>query len=102
MGRRFDMVFDMTHMVVMVAYDESVVADGVCGGVCSVGRRSSVIKKRGRQGTMSSLGYAEKLSFRADVGTVGMPELFDSSRDLQSKVLAVELVLVLVDGAWSL
>ncbi|KAJ7523565.1 hypothetical protein O6H91_18G054200 [Diphasiastrum complanatum] len=33
-----------------------------------------------------SLGYAEKLSFRADVGKVGMPELFDSDIDLQSKV----------------
>lgn len=35
---------------------------------------------------MSSLGYAEKLSYRADVGTVGMPELFDSTDDLQSKI----------------
>jgi mono-ADP-ribosyltransferase sirtuin 6 len=33
-----------------------------------------------------SLGYAEKLSYRADVGAVGMPELFDSATDLQSKV----------------
>lgn len=33
-----------------------------------------------------SLGYAEKLSFRADVGTVGMPELFDSNAVLDSKV----------------
>uniref|UniRef100_A0A453AI68 Uncharacterized protein n=2 Tax=Aegilops tauschii TaxID=37682 RepID=A0A453AI68_AEGTS len=33
-----------------------------------------------------SLGYAEKLSYREDVGTVGMPEKFDSPKLLQGKV----------------
>jgi mono-ADP-ribosyltransferase sirtuin 6 len=33
-----------------------------------------------------SLGYAEKLSYKEDVGKVGMPELFDSSDSVQSKV----------------
>ncbi|MCO5577464.1 hypothetical protein L7F22_031296 [Adiantum nelumboides] len=33
-----------------------------------------------------ALGYAEKLSYREDIGKVGMPELFDSRDDLQSKV----------------
>ncbi|XP_078162977.1 sirtuin 1 isoform X2 [Carex rostrata] len=32
-----------------------------------------------------SLGYAQKLSYKEDVGTVGMPEIFDSSRVLESK-----------------
>jgi hypothetical protein len=49
---------------------------------------------------MSSLGYAEKLSYRADVGTVGMPELFDTGTDLQSKVLAVCLCAI-GHVAWS-
>lgn len=33
-----------------------------------------------------ALGYAEKLSYREDIGKVGMPELFDSREDLQSKI----------------
>jgi mono-ADP-ribosyltransferase sirtuin 6 len=33
-----------------------------------------------------SLGYAEKLSYREDVGSVGMPEMFDSPKLLQGKV----------------
>jgi len=33
-----------------------------------------------------SLGYAEKLSFREDVGTVGMPEIFDPPELVQNKV----------------
>ncbi|CAM6084960.1 unnamed protein product [Calypogeia fissa] len=33
-----------------------------------------------------SLRYAEKLSYRADVGAVGMPEFFDSPTVLQSKI----------------
>ncbi|XP_065862653.1 NAD-dependent protein deacetylase SRT1 [Euphorbia lathyris] len=33
-----------------------------------------------------SLGYAEKLSFIEDVGTVGMSEFFDSSHVLQEKI----------------
>ncbi|VAH25700.1 unnamed protein product [Triticum turgidum subsp. durum] len=33
-----------------------------------------------------SLGYAEKLSYREDVGTVGMPEKFDSPKLLQGKI----------------
>lgn len=35
---------------------------------------------------MSSLGYAKMLSYKEDVGTVGMPEIFDSPRVLESKV----------------
>lgn len=33
-----------------------------------------------------ALGYAEKLSYREDIGKVGMPELFDSRDDLQVKI----------------
>lgn len=33
-----------------------------------------------------SLGYAEKLSYREDVGTVGMSEIFDPNNLLQQKV----------------
>ncbi len=33
-----------------------------------------------------SLGYAEKLSYREDVGNVGMPEIFDSPELLHKKV----------------
>uniref|UniRef100_A0ACD5Z268 Uncharacterized protein n=1 Tax=Avena sativa TaxID=4498 RepID=A0ACD5Z268_AVESA len=33
-----------------------------------------------------SLGYAEKLSYREDVGSVGMPEMFDSPNLLQGKI----------------
>ncbi|KAL6660444.1 hypothetical protein ACP70R_001990 [Stipagrostis hirtigluma subsp. patula] len=33
-----------------------------------------------------SLGYAEKLSYREDVGNVGMPEIFDSPEHLQNKI----------------
>ena len=34
-----------------------------------------------------SLGYAEKLSYREDVGTVGMSEIFDPPDVLQQKVV---------------
>uniref|UniRef100_A0A0E0P6K8 protein acetyllysine N-acetyltransferase n=1 Tax=Oryza rufipogon TaxID=4529 RepID=A0A0E0P6K8_ORYRU len=33
-----------------------------------------------------SLGYAEKLSYREDVGNVGMPEIFDSPKLLHKKI----------------
>nr|CAB3495004.1 unnamed protein product [Digitaria exilis] len=33
-----------------------------------------------------SLGYAEKLSYREDVGTVGMPEIFDTPELIQNKI----------------
>lgn len=33
-----------------------------------------------------SLGYAEKLSYKEDTGTVGMTESFDSPQTLQEKV----------------
>jgi mono-ADP-ribosyltransferase sirtuin 6 len=33
-----------------------------------------------------SLGYAEKLSYREDVGAVGMPEIFDTPELVQNKV----------------
>ncbi|CAH1444673.1 unnamed protein product [Lactuca virosa] len=33
-----------------------------------------------------SLGYAEKLSYKEDVGDVGMSEMFDSPDDLQQKI----------------
>lgn len=33
-----------------------------------------------------SLGYAEKLSYREDVGSVGMSEIFDPPYLLQQKV----------------
>ncbi|XP_062184480.1 NAD-dependent protein deacetylase SRT1 isoform X1 [Phragmites australis] len=33
-----------------------------------------------------SLGYAEKLSYREDVGSVGMPEIFDTPDLLQNKI----------------
>jgi mono-ADP-ribosyltransferase sirtuin 6 len=33
-----------------------------------------------------SLGYAEKLSYREDVGTVGMPEIFEPPELVQNKV----------------
>jgi mono-ADP-ribosyltransferase sirtuin 6 len=33
-----------------------------------------------------SLGYAEKLSYREDVGTVGMPEIFEPPELVQDKV----------------
>ncbi|KAH9554475.1 hypothetical protein CY35_08G065600 [Sphagnum magellanicum] len=40
-----------------------------------------------------SLRYAEKLSYKADVGTVGMPELFDSALDLKCKVEALSQLI---------
>ncbi|XP_024541959.1 NAD-dependent protein deacetylase SRT1-like [Selaginella moellendorffii] len=33
-----------------------------------------------------ALGYAEKLSFKADVGKLGMPELFDPAQDVDRKI----------------
>ena len=42
-------------------------------------------KKLGKSREMS-LGYAEKLSYREELGTVGMPEMFDSPKLLQGKV----------------
>lgn len=33
-----------------------------------------------------SLGYAKKLSYREEIGEVGMPEIFDSPEILQNKV----------------
>ncbi|KAI3848756.1 hypothetical protein MKW98_012467 [Papaver atlanticum] len=33
-----------------------------------------------------SLGYAEKLSYKEDIGTVGMTEIFDSPQTLQEKI----------------
>ena len=33
-----------------------------------------------------SLGYAQKLSYREDLGQLGAPELFDSDAELQAKV----------------
>lgn len=38
------------------------------------------------KGQEMSLGYAEKLSYREDVGSVGMPEIFDSPELLHKKV----------------
>lgn len=40
-----------------------------------------------------SLGYAEKLSYREDVGTVGMPEIFDTPELIQNKVNFYGLLL---------
>ncbi|CAA7409643.1 unnamed protein product [Spirodela intermedia] len=40
-----------------------------------------------------SLGYAEKLSYKEDVGTVGMSEIFDSSVVLQQKVEELALLI---------
>ncbi|CAM0907738.1 unnamed protein product [Alopecurus aequalis] len=42
-------------------------------------------KKLGK-GQEMSLGYAEKLSYREELGTVGMPEMFDSPKLLQGKI----------------
>jgi hypothetical protein len=41
-----------------------------------------------------SLGYAQKLSYKEDVGAVGMPEIFDSPCVLESKVLGFLLCLL--------
>lgn len=41
-----------------------------------------------------SLGYAEKLSYREDVGTVGMSEIFDPPDVLQQKVVFLALPLL--------
>ncbi|KAH7576609.1 hypothetical protein JRO89_XS01G0117200 [Xanthoceras sorbifolium] len=38
-----------------------------------------------------SLGYAKKLSYREDVGSVGMSEIFDQPHVLQQKILSVDL-----------
>lgn len=38
-----------------------------------------------------SLGYAEKLSYREDVGTVGMSEIFDPPNVLEEKVKPLAL-----------
>ncbi|KAI3708188.1 hypothetical protein L2E82_37320 [Cichorium intybus] len=46
---------------------------------CSRGRKFKKIKKM-------SLGYAEKLSYKEDVGDVGMSEFFDSPDELQLKI----------------
>lgn len=40
-----------------------------------------------------SLGYAEKLSYKEDVGDVGMSEMFDSPDDLQQKVCFFSLLI---------
>ncbi|RRT54788.1 hypothetical protein B296_00048910 [Ensete ventricosum] len=37
-----------------------------------------------------SLGYAQKLSYREDIGTVGMSEIFDPPDLLQQKVVAAD------------
>ena len=42
-----------------------------------------------------SLGYAEKLSYREDVGTVGMSEIFDPPEVLEEKVKSFTLPLPL-------
>lgn len=59
-----------------------VVSSLICGGFVWWQSRQCGEKQEFKM----SLGYAEKLSYRADVGAVGMPELFDSATDLQSKV----------------
>ncbi|XP_057460315.1 NAD-dependent protein deacetylase SRT1-like isoform X2 [Actinidia eriantha] len=40
-----------------------------------------------------SLGYAEKLSYREDVGTVGMSEIFDPPNVLQQKIEQLALMI---------
>ncbi|KAL6851481.1 hypothetical protein ACP4OV_020414 [Aristida adscensionis] len=40
-----------------------------------------------------SLGYAEKLSYREDVGNVGMPEIFDSPEHLQDKIKELAVMI---------
>ncbi|KAG9448560.1 hypothetical protein H6P81_008525 [Aristolochia fimbriata] len=40
-----------------------------------------------------SLGYAEKLSYREDVGTVGMNEIFDSPDVLQQKIEELAMII---------
>lgn len=40
-----------------------------------------------------SLGYAEKLSYREDVGTVGMSEIFDPPHILQKKVVELAMMI---------
>ncbi|XP_073010834.1 NAD-dependent protein deacetylase SRT1 [Typha latifolia] len=40
-----------------------------------------------------SLGYAEKLSYREDVGTVGMSEIFDAPSVLQEKIEELALLI---------
>ncbi|KAI8009076.1 NAD-dependent protein deacetylase SRT1 [Camellia lanceoleosa] len=40
-----------------------------------------------------SLGYAEKLSYREDVGTVGMSEIFDSPHVLHQKIKKLALMI---------
>ncbi|KAM0904669.1 hypothetical protein ACQ4PT_017876 [Festuca glaucescens] len=47
-------------------------------------RRSN--KKAVEKNQGMSLGYAEKLSYREDLGSVGMPEMFDSPKLLQGKI----------------
>ncbi|KAJ1702413.1 hypothetical protein LUZ63_002192 [Rhynchospora breviuscula] len=41
-----------------------------------------------------SLGYAQKLSYKEDVGTVGMPEIFDSPRALDSKIEELAVMIL--------
>ncbi|KAK3142884.1 hypothetical protein QOZ80_4BG0353270 [Eleusine coracana subsp. coracana] len=53
-----------------------------------------------------SLGYAKKLSYREEIGEVGMPEIFDSSEILQNKIEELAAMvqkskhLVVFTGAW--
>jgi mono-ADP-ribosyltransferase sirtuin 6 len=47
-----------------------------------------------------SLGYAEKLSYREDVGNVGMPEIFDSPELLHKKI--EELAVMVREVCFSL
>jgi NAD+-dependent protein deacetylase sirtuin 6 len=39
-----------------------------------------------------SLGYAKKLSYREEIGEVGMPEIFDSTEVLQNKVNFFDMI----------
>ena len=55
------------------------------GSIRSNKKAAAGSEKLGKGGEMS-LGYAEKLSYREDVGSVGMPEMFDSPNLLQGKV----------------
>lgn len=42
-----------------------------------------------------SLGYAEKLSYREDVGSVGMPEIFDSPELLHKKCVLKKNIVIM-------
>ena len=59
--------------------------------VCREGKERNPQIQKTHKPTNMSLGYAQKLSYKEDVGTVGMSEIFDPPHVLQEKVRPISL-----------